>query len=66
MCDDSTGCKEAGDNDDFNRSRQQQTFNINGTWMRISLNINNKREHVLNCFVYLYFLFVALYLALYA
>ena len=28
LCDDSTSCKEAGDNNDYHRSRQQQTFNM--------------------------------------
>ena len=32
----STGCKEACDSDDYHRSRQQQTFNMSVTWMRIS------------------------------
>ena len=36
MCGDSTGRKEAGNNDDYHRSRQRQTFNMNVPWMRIS------------------------------
>ena len=35
LCDDSTGRKEAGDNDDFHKSGQQ-TFNMSVTWMIIS------------------------------
>ena len=30
------GCKEAGNNDDYQRSRKRQTFNMSVTWMRIS------------------------------
>ena len=36
LCDDSTGCKEAGIDDDYHRSRQRQTLNMSVTWMRIS------------------------------
>ena len=28
LCDDSTGCKEASNHDDYPRSRQRQTFNM--------------------------------------
>ena len=28
LCDDSTSCKEACDNNDYHRSRQRQTFNM--------------------------------------
>ena len=37
LCDDSTSCKEACDNNDYLRSRQQQTFNMSVKSMRISL-----------------------------
>ena len=61
---DSTSCKEACDNNDYQRSRQRQMFNMSVKSMRISL------DHfifVLSCTnVNLSFLFVALYLALYA
>ena len=64
LCDDSTSCKEACDNNDHHRSRQQQTFNMSVKSMRISL------DHFIYCIVLycivLSFLFVALYLALYA
>ena len=64
LCDDSTSCKEAGDNNDHHRSGQRQTFNVSVKSMRISY------DHsfiVLSCInVKLSFLFVALYLALYA
>ena len=36
LCDDSTSCKEACDNNDFHRSRQRQTFNMSVKLMRIS------------------------------
>ena len=35
--DDSTSCKETGDNNDYHRSRQRQTFNMGVKSMRISL-----------------------------
>ena len=64
LCDDSTSCKEACDNNDYHRSRQLQTFNMSVKSMRNSLD---------NFFIVLFcknvkisFLFVALYLALYA
>ena len=28
LCGDSTSCKEVGDNNDYHRSRQRQTFNM--------------------------------------
>ena len=64
LCDDSTSCKEACDNNDYHRSRQRQTFNMSVKSMRISL------DHFIYCIVLykvkLSFLFVALYFALYA
>ena len=64
LCDDSASCKEAGDNNDYHRSGQRQSFNISFKSIRISL------DHfiiVFSCInVKLYFQFVALYLALYA
>ena len=58
LCDDSTSCKEACDNNDYHRSRQHQTFNMSVKSMRISL------DHFIYCIV-LYSV-VALYFALYA
>ena len=64
LCDDSTSCKEACDNNDHHRSRQRQTFTMDVKSMRISL---DHFIYVLSCTnVKLSFLFVALYLALYA
>ena len=37
LCDDSTSCKEACDNNDYHRSRQLQTFNMSVKSMRNSL-----------------------------
>ena len=37
LCDDSTSCKEAGDNNDYHRPGQRQTFNMSVKSMRISL-----------------------------
>ena len=37
LCDDSTSCKEASDNNDYHRSRQRQTFNMSVKSMRNSL-----------------------------
>ena len=37
LCDDSTSCKEACDNNDYHRSRQLQTFNVSFKSMRNSL-----------------------------
>ena len=64
LCDDFTSCKEVCDNNDYHRSRQRQTFNMSVKSMRNSLDhfiycISGKNEK-------LSFLFVALYLALYA
>ena len=64
LCDDFTSCKEACDNNDYQRNRQRQTFNMSVNSMRNSLAISFivfscKNEK-------LSFLFVALYLALYA
>ena len=64
LCDDFTSCKEACDNNDYHRSRQRQTFNMSVKSMRIVWTISFivfscKNEK-------LSFLFVALYLALYA
>ena len=36
LCDDSTICKEACNNNDYHRSRQRQTFNMSVKLMRIS------------------------------
>ena len=63
LCDDSTSCKEACDDNDYHRSRQQQKFNmsVKSMWVWTISFI------VLSCTnVKLSFLFVALYLALYA
>ena len=64
LCDDSTSCKKACDNNDYHRSRQRQTFNMSVKSMRNSL------DHFIYCIFFkkvkLSFLFVALYLALYA
>ena len=60
LCDDSTSCKEASDNNDYHRSRQRQTFNMSVKSMRISFIVFSCKN------VKLSFLFVALYLALYA
>ena len=45
LCDDSTSCKEACDNNDYHRSRQQHTFNMSVISMRISL------DHFIYCIV---------------
>ena len=45
LCDDSTNCKEACDNNDYHRSRQYQTFNMSVKSMRISL------DHFIYCIV---------------
>ena len=37
LCDDSTSCKEACNNNDYHRSRQRQTFYTSVKSMRISL-----------------------------
>ena len=45
LCDDSTSCKEACDNNDYRRSRQIQMFNMSVKSMRISL------DHFIYCIV---------------
>ena len=45
LCDDSTSCKEVCDNNDYHRSRQQQTLNMSVKSMRISL------DHFIYCIV---------------
>ena len=45
LCDDSTSCKEACDNNDYHRSRQRQTFKMSVKLMRISL------DHLIYCIV---------------
>ena len=45
LCDDSTSCKEAGDNNDHLRSGQRQTFNVSVKSMRISY------DHFIYCIV---------------
>ena len=45
LCNDSTSCKEVCDNNDYHRSRQQQTFNMSVKSMRISL------DHFIYCIV---------------
>ena len=47
LCDDSTSCKKACDNNDYHRSRQRQTFNMSVKSIRISL------DHFINC-IFLY------------
>ena len=43
LCDDSTSCKEACDNNDYHRSRQRQTFNMSVKSMKNSL------DHFIYC-----------------
>ena len=64
LCDDSTSCKEACDNNDYHRSRQRQTFNMSVKSMRNSLDHFIYRIFLYKC--KLSFRFVALYSALYA
>ena len=45
LCDDSTSCKEAGENNDYHRSRQRQRFNMSAKSIRISL------DHFIYCLV---------------
>ena len=45
LCDDSTSCKEACDNNDYRRSRQIQMFKMSVKSMRISL------DHFIYCIV---------------
>ena len=64
LCDDSTSCKEACDNNDYHRGRQRPKFNMSVKSMIIVWTIS---FIVFSCKnVKLSFLFVALYLALYA
>ena len=64
LCYVSTSCKETGYNNDYHRSRQRQTSTISIKSMGLILTIS---FIVLPCImVKLSFLFVALYLALYA
>ena len=64
LCDDFTSCKEACDNNDYHRGRQRQAFNmsvksIKIVWTISFIAFSCKNEN-------LSFLFVALYLTLYA
>ena len=45
LCDDSTCCKEACDNNDYHRSRERQMFNMSVKSMRISF------DHFIYCIV---------------
>ena len=45
LCDDSTSCKEACDNNDYRRGRQRNTSNMSVKSMRISL------DHCIYCIV---------------
>ena len=45
LCDDSTSCKEACDNNDYHRSRHRQMFNMSVKSIRISL------DHFIYCIV---------------
>ena len=45
LCDDSTSCKVACDNNNYHRSRQRQMFNMSVKSMRISL------DHFIYCIV---------------
>ena len=45
LCDDSTSCKGACDNNDYHRSRQRQTLNMSVKSIRISL------DHFICCVV---------------
>ena len=45
LCDDSTSCKEACDNNEYHRSRQRQMFNMSVKSIRISL------DHFIYCIV---------------
>ena len=45
LSDDSTSCKETGDNNDYHRSRQMQMFNISVKSMSFSL------DHFIYCIV---------------
>ena len=48
LCDDSTGCKEAGNNDDYNRCRQRQTFKETRS---ITINIFFYKKNLFKSFV---------------
>ena len=66
LCGDFTSCKEACDNNDYHRSRQRETFNMS---VKIDENelVPTISFIVLSCTnAKLSFLFVALYLTLYA
>ena len=65
LCDDSTSCKEACDNNDYQISRQRQTFNMSVKSMRNSLDHFIYRIFLYKCKT-IFSLFVALYSALYA
>ena len=45
LCDESTSYKEVGDNNDYHRTRQLQTFNMSVKLIGISL------DHFIYCFV---------------
>ena len=45
LCDDSSSCKEACDNNDYHKSRQRQKFNMSVKSMRISF------DHFIYCIV---------------
>ena len=45
LCDDSTSCKEASDNNEYHRSRQRQMFNMSVKLIRIGL------DHFIYCIV---------------
>ena len=45
LCDDSTSCKEACDNNDYHNNRQRQTINMSVKSMRTSL------DHFIYCIV---------------
>ena len=46
LCDDSTSCKEACDNNNYHRSRQRQTFNMSVKSMRIDV------DHFIYCIIF--------------
>ena len=50
LCDDSPGWKAACNNDDYHRSRQRQTFDMNVTWIRMSY------DHLQYTETFIYFL----------
>ena len=65
LCDDSTSCKEACDNNDYHRSRQRQTFNMSVKSMRNSLDHLIYRIFLYKCKT-IFSIWGAIYLALYA